>query len=178
MTAPLLTPREVAERLRVSPRTVQNWIRDGKLPAARVSPRVVRVPADAVEALASGASVAAEATACYCPRCGTEVDPADSRTPTERLRALLAEHRDEIIALADERHADNVRIFGSVVRGDAAPGSDIDILVDLRPEASLFDLSGLNGDIDELLGVGVDVVPSKGLKDGTRERILAEALPL
>ena len=47
----LMTPREVAERLRVSTRTVQNWIREGRLPATRVSPRVVRIPADAVEAL-------------------------------------------------------------------------------------------------------------------------------
>ena len=178
MTAPLLTPREVADRLRVSPRTVQNWIRDGKLPAIRVSPRVVRVPADSVDALESGASLAAETTACYCPRCGSEVDPADTRSPTQRLRDLLAEHREEIIALADERQADNVRVFGSVVRGDAVPGSDIDILVDLRPRASLFDLSGLNVDVAELLGVKVDVVPSKGLKDGIRERILAEAVPL
>lgn len=178
MTARLLTPREVADRLRVSPRTVQNWIRDGKLPATRVSLRVVRVPADAVEALAAGASVVAETAACYCPRCGAKVDPGDSRTPSQRLRDLLVEHRDEIIALAHERHAGNVRVFGSVVRGDAAPGSDIDILVDLRPEASLFDLSGLNGDIDALLGVEVDVVPSSGLKDASRERILAEAVPL
>ena len=177
----LLTPKEVAERLRIAPRTVYAWIDQGRLPAVRLSERAVRIRSEAVDAFeaeASGALHVAEPGVVYCMHCGTAVDPSDTRTPTERLRTLIAEHRDGILEIAARKKASNVRLFGSVVRGEAQYGSDIDFLVDLQPDASLWDLSGLNGELEELLGCKVDVVPAKNLKPGVRERVLAEALPL
>ena len=168
MTEHLLTPREVAERLRVSPRTVQNWIRDGKLPATRVSPRIVRVPADAVEALVSGASVAAETSATYC------VTPSAS----SRLRSRLSTNRSRILELAALYHLTNVRVFGSVARGDANDSSDVDLLVDLEPRASLLDLAGFSYDVEQLVGVPVDVAPASKVHEQYRAHALAEAMDL
>jgi uncharacterized protein len=184
----LLTPKEVAERLRVSQRTVYLWIEGGRLPSVRLSARITRVPADAIDAFVSDAyrsataapPIAAEAAAAYDVAAGPAAGaaPQETRTPTERLRALLDEHREDILALAEKRRAGNVRVFGSVVRGDAREDSDIDLLVDLKPHASLFDLGGLNYELEEMLGVRVDVVPAKNVKERIRDRIFAEAIPL
>jgi len=91
---------------------------------------------------------------------------------------LLHVRRDEILAIAARRGARNVRVFGSVARGDARPGSDIDILVDMEPGRSLFDLGGLLVDLQTLLGVDVDVVTEKGLRPRIRAEVLREAIPL
>jgi uncharacterized protein len=72
--------------------------------------------------------------------------------------------RSEILAVAGRRRASRVRVFGSVARGDAGPDSDVDFLVDFDDEASLLDQVGLIHDLHELLGVGVDVVSSLGLR--------------
>ncbi len=94
-------------------------------------------------------------------------------------RELLQEKRDEILQAAAERGAYNVRLFGSVVRGEAGPESDIDFLVDLEPSRSLFALGGLLADLEDLLGRRVDVVVTeKGLHWYIRDRVLAEARPL
>jgi hypothetical protein len=71
-----------------------------------------------------------------------------------------------------------VRIFGSLARGEARPDSDIDFLVELEPGRSLFDLGGLLYDLEQLLGIEVDVVTEKGLRARVRERVLQEAIPL
>lgn len=84
-------------------------------------------------------------------------------TPVVTLEALRC-RRQEILATARRRRASHVRIFGSVSRGDAVPGSDVDFLVDFDPEASLLDQVGLIQDLEVLLGVGVDVVSSGGLR--------------
>jgi uncharacterized protein len=94
-----------------------------------------------------------------------------------QLRALLEEHRDQVIALAAKHHARRVRVFGSVARGDDRPDSDIDLLVDFDEEGSLFDLMHLGEDLEELLGRPVDVVSSGGLKDRDQQ-LLAEAVDL
>jgi hypothetical protein len=91
---------------------------------------------------------------------------------------LLQEKRDEILQAAAERGAYNVRVFGSVARGDADSESDIDFLVDLEPSRSLFDLGGLLADLEDLLGRRVDVVTEKGLHWYIRDHVLAEAQPL
>ena len=191
----LLTPREVGERLRVSQRTVYLWIEQGRLPAVRLSERVTRVREDAVEAMIASAAgpaaypgsdskvvradeVAAEARAAYCLRCGAPVDPADGRSATERLRALLADHRDELFRIAAEHKASNVRVFGSVARGDAHFGSDIDFIVDLDDRATLLDLGGIQAGFEEALGCRVDVGSAGALKTEMRARVLAEAVPL
>ena len=91
---------------------------------------------------------------------------------------LLQEKRDDILQAAAERGAYNVRVFGSVARGEASSGSDLDLLVDLEPNRSLFDLGGLLADLEDLLGCRVDVVTEKGLHWYIRDRVLSEARPL
>jgi predicted nucleotidyltransferase len=94
------------------------------------------------------------------------------------LNDLLKEKRQEIIQLAARHGATNVRIFGSVARGEADAASDLDVLVDLEPGRSLLDLGGLLMDLQQLLGREVDVVTAKGLRARIRERVLSEAVPL
>jgi len=86
--------------------------------------------------------------------------------------------RETILQIARRHGATNVRVFGSVSRGDARADSDIDFLVDLEKGRSLFDLGGLLMDLQEFLGCPVDVVTEKGLRPRIRERVLREAMPL
>jgi excisionase family DNA binding protein len=171
----LLTPREVATRLRVSPRTVYSWIESGRLASVRLSARTTRVPEEAVSALVSGALVAAEAPLRYGAP-GARSDAAASAG--DRIRAELAAHREEIVAIAADNRAENVRLFGSVARGDATADSDVDLLVDTRSDASLFDLGRMARRVGEVLGRPVDVVASSDLKPLVREAVLSEAVPL
>lgn len=96
----------------------------------------------------------------------------------EAIGRLLGEKRDEIMQIAAKHGAHNVRVFGSVARGDLHEGSDVDVLVDLEPDRSLFDLGGLGIDLQDLLGRKVDVVTEQGLRSRIRERVLQEAVPL
>jgi len=86
--------------------------------------------------------------------------------------------RDAILSLAARRGAGNVRVFGSVARGEAGPGSDVDFLVEFGRGRGLFDLGGLLVDLRELLGVPVDVTTVNGLGPLLREHVLAQAVPL
>jgi len=86
--------------------------------------------------------------------------------------------RGEILQLAARRGARNVRLFGSVARGEAGLDSDVDFLVDLEPGRSLLDLGGLLMDLQKLLGRKVDVVTETGLRPRLRPRVLREARPL
>ncbi|MET3165540.1 UNVERIFIED_ORG: putative nucleotidyltransferase [Arthrobacter sp. UYEF10] len=95
------------------------------------------------------------------------------RRPSE----ILAEHRSETLEIAHRYKAHNIRVFGSLARGEDTPESDVDLLVDLEPGATLFDLSGFRLDMIDLLGVEVDIVPS-GSGGPIMERILSEAVPL
>ncbi len=92
--------------------------------------------------------------------------------------AILQARRDEILRIATKHGARNVRVFGSVARGEADEDSDVDILVDLDPGRSLLDLAALMLELQELIGRPVDVGTAAGLKERYRERILAEAVPL
>lgn len=94
------------------------------------------------------------------------------------LHRLLQEKREDILRLAAKRGARNVRIFGSVARGDADAASDIDFLVTLDAGRSLLDLGGLLIELQELLGRDVDVVSDRGIKPRIRERVLREAISL
>jgi predicted nucleotidyltransferase len=94
------------------------------------------------------------------------------------LNELLQEKREDILRIAAKRGAYNVRVFGSVARGEADSKSDIDILVDMEPGRSLFDLGGLLMDLQDLLGHDVDVVTERGLRERIRERVLKEAIAL
>lgn len=91
---------------------------------------------------------------------------------------LLLHHRADMLRLAAVHGATDVRVFGSVARGEADEASDIDILVRLAPERSLFDLGGLLMDLQDLLGRRVDLVTERGLRPRLRERVLREAIPV
>ncbi|VVB97072.1 Nucleotidyltransferase domain protein [uncultured archaeon] len=94
------------------------------------------------------------------------------------LVKLLKDKRKEILHIAARYGARNVRVFGSVARGEAGPESDIDFLVELEPGRSLFDLGGLLMELQKLLACKVDVVTEKGLRERIRRRVLREAVPL
>ena len=91
---------------------------------------------------------------------------------------LLRTKRDDILRIAAQYGAYNVRIFGSVARGEADEKSDIDLLVNMESGRSLLDLCGLLIDLEELLGRKVDVVTEDGLRDRIRNRVLKEAVAL
>lgn len=91
---------------------------------------------------------------------------------------LLKDKREAILQIAAKHGARNVRVFGSVARGEADEQSDIDFLVDMEPGRSLLDLGGLLMDLHDLLGRNVDVVTERGLKPRIRERVLHEAVAL
>jgi predicted nucleotidyltransferase len=90
--------------------------------------------------------------------------------------AQLGRVRHQILAAARRHGATNVRVFGSVARGDADAASDIDFLVDFEPGRSLLDLASLLVELEDLLGRPVDVVTEPGLKSRVRQRVLAEAV--
>jgi predicted nucleotidyltransferase len=90
----------------------------------------------------------------------------------------LATRRADILRLAERYRTRDVRVFGSVARGEATEASDVDLLVNTEPGCSLFDLGGLLEDLQDLLGCRVDVVTDDGLKPRLRERVLREAIPL
>ena len=94
------------------------------------------------------------------------------------IAALLAEKREEILRIAARHGAYNVRVFGSMARGDAGPASDIDLLVDVRHDHSAFFPGGLLADLEDLLARRVDVVEPAGLHWYLRDTILHEAVPL
>lgn len=91
---------------------------------------------------------------------------------------LLVEQRHEVLTAAERRGARDLRVFGSVARGDDGPTSDVDLLVDLDEGVSLVALAGLQRELTELLGVSVDVVPASMLKPRLRDRVLTQAVPV
>lgn len=96
-------------------------------------------------------------------------------TPT---KSLLSQRRQAILEIAIAYGARSVKIFGSAARGEAGPGSDVDLLVEFEPGYSLLDLVAIKQDLEDLLGCPVDVVTEKALSPYLREQILQEAIPL
>ena len=94
------------------------------------------------------------------------------------IGAQLQEKREEILATAAKYGAYNVRVFGSVARGEADSDSDVDFLVEMAAERNLFDLGGLLMELQNLLDCPVDVVTEKGLRQRIRDRVFGEAIPL
>ena len=90
----------------------------------------------------------------------------------------LEEKREEILRLCASYGARNPRVFGSVARGEHGARSDVDFLIDMEPGRSLFDLGGLQYELERLLGRPVDVVTERGLKARIRDRVIQEAVPL
>jgi len=91
---------------------------------------------------------------------------------------LLKEKRQDILRIAARHGAYNVRVFGSVMRGEAGPDSDVDFLVEMEPDKSLFDLGGLLMDLQGLLGREVDAVTEKALHWYIKDQVIREAQPL
>ena len=94
------------------------------------------------------------------------------------IKELLGTKREAILRLCAARGAHRVRVFGSVARGDADEFSDVDLLVDMEPGRTLFDMGGLVMDLADLLGREVDLVTEAGLRPRVRERILRDAIAL
>jgi predicted nucleotidyltransferase len=87
-------------------------------------------------------------------------------------------HRTEVLELAARYRVGNVRIFGSLARGDATPVSDIDLLVDPLPGVTLFDLGGLQVELQQLLGTPVDLLTPEDVPAAWRPGILSAAIQL
>jgi len=94
------------------------------------------------------------------------------------LEALLKEKREEIIQIAAKHGAFDVRIFGSVARGEAQSDSDVDLLVKTESETSAWFPAGLILDLEEIVDRRVEIVTERGLNQHIRDHVLREALPL
>ena len=152
-----LTQSELARRAGLTQSVVSDYERGRREPSFSTLSRLVA---------ASGLDLAVDL-----------VEPAP-RHPTGALRELLGRHRDEVLAIVTAQGAGNVRVFGSVARGEDGPSSDVDLLVDLAPRTSLLTLIGLRQDLSDLLGVPVDVVPADSLKPDRAASVLADAVAL
>jgi uncharacterized protein len=94
------------------------------------------------------------------------------------IAKVLQHRRDEILRIAASHGARDVRIFGSMARGEARPDSDIDILVKLNPGRSLLDIVAIKQDLEDLMGCEVDVVTEAAISPYIREEVLREAVSL
>ena len=94
------------------------------------------------------------------------------------INEILKEKREEILQTASKRGARNVRVFGSVARGEAGPDSDVDLFVEVGSDHTPFFPGGLIADLEEMFGKKVQVVTSEGLHWYIRQRVLEEAVPL
>ncbi len=90
----------------------------------------------------------------------------------------IRKHRQEILRIAGEYGASEVRIFGSTATGRSNADSDIDVLVKLQPGRSLFDIVALKQDLEDLLGRDVDVVTEASISPYIRQQVLEEAVSL
>ena len=90
----------------------------------------------------------------------------------------ILRHRGEVRRIVSHHGGSNPQIFGSVARGEATESSDIDLLVDLAPGRTLFDLAAMRAELEDLLDAPIDVVTTSGLEAEVRDEVLAEALAL
>ncbi len=102
--------------------------------------------------------------------------------PSSKLHGPLGRrvrrHRNDLVATAGRRGATNLRVFGSVARGEESAGSDIDLLADLPEDMGLFGFIRLRKELGEILGANVDLVPGSDLKPGIREEVEADQVAL
>jgi len=153
-----LTQAQLAERAKTSQAMVARYENGVASPTVRALARLLR--AAGRELVLSG-------------------PPADRSNVPGPVVALLREHRAEIRAAAEAVGASNVRIFGSIARGEETPESDVDLLVDFpAQECGLFPLLRLASDVEQMVGRPVDVAAVEVMAPAVRERALAEAIPL
>jgi len=86
--------------------------------------------------------------------------------------------RHDLIAAAAAHGVRNLRVFGSVARGEDRPDSDVDLLADLPPDLGLFELGRVEAELEAILGSRVDLIPADDLKLGTRERVERDLVAL
>jgi uncharacterized protein len=105
-----------------------------------------------------------------------------NQTSIEKIRMkpsiALQQNRVAIRYVVERHHARNARVFGSVVHGDDHEGSDLDILIDPTPTTTLMDVAKIQVELENLLGVSVDVLTPKALPEKFRGQVLAEAVPV
>lgn len=101
-----------------------------------------------------------------------------SRARAGALGARLGAHRRQVVAIAAKHGLTNLRVFGSVARGEEGPESDIDLLVDVAPGIGLFELGRCQSELEALLGAPVDLVPAADVKTGVRSDIKNDLLPI
>lgn len=94
------------------------------------------------------------------------------------IAAILKDKREDILRITSTHGARNVRVFGSLARGDSAPDSDLDILITLDPDRSLLDIVAVKQDLEDLLQVKVDVVTEAAISPYIREQVLKDAISL
>jgi uncharacterized protein len=98
--------------------------------------------------------------------------------PTSSKRRSVEGNRSRLLRTLGDLGARDVKLFGSVARGDDGPESDIDLLVDIPPEIGLFALGRMRSAAERILGSSVDIVPANSLKPDVADRVLAEAIAL
>jgi predicted nucleotidyltransferase len=103
---------------------------------------------------------------------------AVSGLPDTALGRRVRRRRSALLKAVQAAGADNLRVFGSVARGDARPDSDVDLLVDMPAGAGLFALQALEGELSRILGVEVDLAPADSLKPRVRSEVEREAVPV
>lgn len=115
---------------------------------------------------------------------GFELDVQLRRPPTRLARLVgpvgrrVRRHRGELVAAAAAHGVSNLRVFGSVARGEDRPDSDVDLLADLPPGLGLLGLGRVQADLEAILDAPVDLVPAADLKPGVRTRVEGELVPL
>jgi uncharacterized protein len=105
-------------------------------------------------------------------------DRTNPQAQVVTLEQLLRDKRDDIKRIAASHGAYNLRVFGSVARGEAGPESDIDLLIDVGPTTSSWFPAGLILDLEDLLGRRVEVITEKALNPELRDHVRREAIPL
>jgi predicted nucleotidyltransferase/DNA-binding XRE family transcriptional regulator len=155
-----LSQTDLARRAGVAQSVISAYEADRREPGLRTLTRLIE---------ATGHRLAVELVAAPRDRLGL---------PDTRLGRRLRRHRRAVLECAARRGARNVRVFGSVARGEDTETSDIDLLVDLDDGVGVVALAGLRRELSELLGVEVDIVPAATLKPGVRAEVVAEAIGL
>lgn len=155
-----LSQSELARRADVAQSVISAYESDRREPGLAMLTKLVE---------AAGHELVIEARPSASMRCGL---------PDTLLGRRLRRRRRAVIDAAARRGAHNVRVFGSVARGEENESSDVDLLVDLDAGVGLVAFVGLERELGELLGVSVDVVPADSLKPKVRAEALAEAIPL
>lgn len=93
----------------------------------------------------------------------------------KHLLTLLRKHREEIQKIVEKHHAKNVKVFGSVAVGNESADSDIDLLIETTPETTMFDIGAIKFELNNLLGVEVDVLTPNSLPMQFKDKVEQEA---